>query len=716
MNALSEIDAHAVVTLLERIMKPLTVEDLKNVTDDVRRNLVRALEKVAFLEETFERGALLMLDLAVAENEQWSNNATGEFKALFPVFLSNTIAPAAPRLRLFDDLLRENDPLRMPIVVDALLEASNMHSHSRMVGPEIHGSRPALVPWRPKYWKDAWDYVIACMDRLAQIALGDDARATQARAGMANQFRSLIDGGLLDRVEIWVEKVRTVHPYWPEALSAVGDVLQYDSNGLKPGEEPRVRALIDSLTPQDLASRVRFIVTEMPWDFPIDEKLSFEERGMRQVQAVEKVARELLRHPAELQRLLPELSTGDQRMAVQLGVAIAKFADRPLYWERPIKDAFALAAEGTRNFGVLAGYYTGLAAREPSAVDAFKKEAAQSPVFAIALPFVCLQIGITPSDVALVCDGLKAGIIPVHAMAYWSMGGVFAKLDVSVVSPLFDQLFDMDGDAYSIGLDVMGMYVHGEADRLDAFRPQLHLAVVNVHKRPKRRGSQMDAHHFEEMIGWLLKKGNGDPDARAVAASLAKYLAEDPDGDARDFIKPLLPAMLSGFAPIVWAPFGNAIVKDRATAWHVEHALGDSFSFAEEKKPAILHLPEDILFTWAHANPDAGPAFLARELPMLTTQKPDATDRAFHPLVMRLLNEFGDRDDVRRYLVQNMHTFGWSGSRTTYYALYEQPLRSLSEHPIGAVRRWAQVTLTHMRKEIDSAKMEDDEQDAQWNA
>ena len=90
--------------------------------------------------------------------------------------------------------------------------------------------------------------------------------------------------------------------------------------------------------------------------------------------------------------------------------------------------------------------------------------------------------------------------------------------------------------------------------------------------------------------------------------------------------------------------------------------------------------------------------------------------RAFHPLVVRLLNEFGDRDDVRRCLVQNMHTFGWSGSLTTYYALYEQPMRSLSEHPLGVVRRWAQVTLTHMRNQMDSAKMDDDEREAQWNA
>jgi hypothetical protein len=105
-----------------------------------------------------------MLDLAVSENEDWSNNATGEFKALFTVFLSNTLAPAAPRLRLFDELLRENDPQRMSITVDALLEACSMHPPGRFVGPEIHGSRPALVPWRPRFWNEAGDYIIACMD------------------------------------------------------------------------------------------------------------------------------------------------------------------------------------------------------------------------------------------------------------------------------------------------------------------------------------------------------------------------------------------------------------------------------------------------------------------------------------------------------------------------------------------------------------------------
>ena len=81
----------------------------------------------------------------------------------------------------------------------------------------------------------------------------------------------------------------------------------------------------------------------------------------------------------------------------------------------------------------------------------------------------------------------------------------------------------------------------------------------------------------------------------------------------------------------------------------------------------------------------------------------------------RLLDEFGQRDDVLRRLVANMHTFGWTGSRATYFALYEAPLRELMKHPIGAVRRWAKTMLDQVLAEIQKAKSEDDEQQAEWN-
>ena len=45
-----------------------------------------------------------------------------------------------------------------------------------------------------------------------------------------------------------------------------------------------------------------------------------------------------------------------------------------------------------------------------------------------------------------------------------------------------------------------------------------------------------------------------------------------------------------------------------------------------------------------------------------------------------LLDEFGDRDNVRQAIERNIHTFGWSGSMTTYYEHYRQPLTDRLQH------------------------------------
>src|SRR5271166_414706 len=39
--------------------------------------------------------------------------------------------------------------------------------------------------------------------------------------------------GLIDPIEAWINQVTAVHAYWPEALDALSDVLQYDAVSLE---------------------------------------------------------------------------------------------------------------------------------------------------------------------------------------------------------------------------------------------------------------------------------------------------------------------------------------------------------------------------------------------------------------------------------------------------------------------------------------------------
>jgi transcriptional regulator with XRE-family HTH domain len=261
--ALAEVDPEAVVTLLERVLTPLGTEELREtINGNLRRQLVWTLEKIAFHPETFDRGAALLFEFAAAENESWGNNATGQFKALFPVMLGNTAAAPPARLLALDDALRGTDPTKLRIAVEATLAGAKIASFSRTVGVEMQGSRPALAPWHPKIWSEVWDYVRACLERAAKMATRADAIGDQARTGLGHDFRSLISAGVLDLVEQLIDTVTSARGrYWPEALGSLGDVLVYDQASLSPDAEGRVRKLISDLTPNDPIARARFLVS-----------------------------------------------------------------------------------------------------------------------------------------------------------------------------------------------------------------------------------------------------------------------------------------------------------------------------------------------------------------------------------------------------------------------------------------------------------------------
>jgi hypothetical protein len=86
----------------------------------------------------------------------------------------------------------------------------------------------------------------------------------------------------------------------------------------------------------------------------------------------------------------------------------------------------------------------------------------------------------------------------------------------------------------------------------------------------------------------------------------------------------------------------------------------------------------------------------------------------FSSLIRRVIDDFGERDDVQSALEANMFTFGWSGSITTYYELYQQPLGALADHSKAGVRRWARKMSDQIARQITHEQDVDEEHDAQF--
>ena len=717
VSALAEIDPEMVVEIIDNALAE--VDDLTTVRGEVRRQLVVALEKIAFHVHTFRDAARLLLRLAIAENETWGNNATGQFTALFPISAGYTAADGNARLAMLDEFIQCDDPLQRDTVAKALVAASHTGPTFRILGAETQGSRRAMEPWRPATNQEATDYLTSCLICLGDFALGEDHAGTTARSGLGAELRNLCRAGFIDGVERVVQRVAVSGFYWPEAMRSLRRALTHDSDRMGPAIVDRIEDLLAALLPKDLESRLRYLVTEVRWNDPQSDGDNPGARVQRQGDQVRALAKELADQPMVLADLLPQLSSGHQAMGFIFGSALAEHTNTVEDWLDKVIDAVWGVPDDQCNFDLLTGFISVLNERNPGAAEAFKKRAIQSPKLAPAFLQICNRLGVTDSDVKLAIDAIRQGLLHPQQLSQWSLGEVMEHVEASTVGALLDTLTEHSPTGSAAAVELMGAYSFHERDRLENLKAHvLKLAESvnnwNVQEAQRPWGHQIDDLFFRQIMGWILKKGRHDTEATAVALALAKAVVDAEQFHNQLLLVPMVPGLLANFPEVAWPLIGQAALSDPGRAFLLKNILKEPLSFEPTGNAVILSLPVDTLFAWCHANPARAPAFAAEVLPILANYRQDDQERSLHPVMARLIDEFGEREDVREAIAANLHTFGWRGSLTTYFELFRQPMDPLTNHPKPQVRSWAKSLLRHLDYAIRNARDEDEEEQAYW--
>ena len=700
LSFLAEIDGGTVAHHIERTSNHN--DRLSELRFDARLTLVRTLEKIAFDSSTFADGGRLLLRLATLEGED--SDAACSFQALFPVLLGATEADGKTRLALIDESLDTDAPIQRSVVARALVEGSKTSRFARGVGAETHGSRPALRDWRPATSQEFRAYVDGCLTRLGKVAAKNDDVGAAARAALDQNLPSLLAGGFVDTLERVIRRVSKTTGSWTPGLKTLGMILGDDSTELDDDVVSRIRQLVEELQPKTLESRVHSHVTRGTWDPSLNGRQSIETREHRlsRVETVKELVAEVSQHPNLLTTLLPDLCRGHQSLACEFGTSVAE-SDERLDWLEPIVRAAVETPEGERNYDLLAGYITGIFRDRPHAVEAFKQRAAQTPALAPALPLICRHVGITPADIGLLIEALQTSSLPPWRLRDWY--GPLDDLPASIVAPLFDAMMDHSANAFAIAVDLMSIYTHEARQRLEGLQLQIH-KLAETASRWQLHYDSMAVYSFKRIMSSVLERGRGDPTACATALELTKTLVNaDPYHDLY-LMQSVLPILLSRFPEISWPLIGEAIISNQKIGWRLEETLRDSFDDGTDA--AILSLPQDTLLAWCHAHPERAPASASSMVPVFLDGAADAPKR-LHPVMTRLLKQFGERDDVLQASAWNIDMFEWADSMATHYAQFEEPLEGLQSHNAPQVRKWAGKMLKYILERKAKAMKIDEE-------
>ena len=242
-----EVNPEAVANCLSRIILPMSSEELKKLKEG-RRNIVWTVEKICFDPKTFFSGAKLMLRLAVAENERWSNNATGDFVSLFPIMLPATAAEFKSRLYF----LRENfEGEQKPMIFKALKRALYCRNFTFMSGPETQGLKK-LDYYMPKGEGEIAIYIVGCLEIL-ESALPQEVASVKDI--LEADALSICDIGLADKVLPLVRKVAEKLQYnWEEMRNNMSLLKDEIITHLSKTENEEFDEILRNLTKDDIVS------------------------------------------------------------------------------------------------------------------------------------------------------------------------------------------------------------------------------------------------------------------------------------------------------------------------------------------------------------------------------------------------------------------------------------------------------------------------------
>lgn len=246
--SMSTVSQVAVAHNLFSLFEEKTTDYLQEkISGDIRRNLVWALEESCVNAEAFEEACKLLSMLAVAENEEISNNATGILIEKFHVILSGTQADLGKRENIMQFLFDKGLAF-YSLLVKAINNAFETRSNYHMLTYterkfDIKSKTSVDISELRHYWT-------FCKDLLIKMS-EDDASLKEIYKVIPNHVYDLVNNGcediLFDMIGYFAPKYNND---WDEMRKFLGMIKHYNS-----GAYERSKQYIDSLINNVLAPK-----------------------------------------------------------------------------------------------------------------------------------------------------------------------------------------------------------------------------------------------------------------------------------------------------------------------------------------------------------------------------------------------------------------------------------------------------------------------------
>jgi len=671
-----------------------------------------ALEKIAVWRETFAGAARLLLALGEAENEGWSNNASGVFAGLFShgySLVAPTEASPEERFPILKEALESASKERRLLALRACEMALQTEGFIGTVTDKHQGLKKEPSLWMPKTWGEifdayrrVWQLLREKVDTLSGEEQQQAVRILLDRASGVARMQNLSDM-VIDTVTELAQK-----PYVERknVIAKIVQILHYDRGRLPKEVRQRWEQLKNELTGRDFSSLLKRYVGMSLIEDVVDSKGKFTDTTQPKI---ESLAQEALENGDLLKPELHWLVTEDAQNGFRFGYELGK-KDKDFSLLSMLLHA-QRSAMGKPSAYFLGGYFRSLFEKDQERWEKQLDLLAEDEKLIVWVPEVTWRSGLTDRAALRILSIAEKGFITIRHFRLFGLGTIVGNISENVFKKWIEfVLASSDIYAGSVALDLYYRF-YLDKDSKHTLPEEMTLRVLTheslFQKAEERRRGQMDDYYWTE-IGKSFVTLYSERSLN-LADKMLRHFGEDGTIVEGFHSQPqeLLDQIVESQPVEAWKLITAYIgLPMDVRAFHIMHWLQGS-PFFRRTEGALSLIPLESIWKWVDADVERRAPYLAEFVPKAFFRQPE------EPCVTReLLMRYGARKDVRDSLIRNFLTEGWHGPASLHYQEKKQEMLKFRQTEDNEnVKRWIDEYVDVLNSMIERERIEEERDD-----
>lgn len=699
LSTLAEAHPSAVLRLLEATLAKWSDQALLDFKEH-RQHLVWVIEKIAVWEKYTLRSIVLLTKLAINENANNSNNATGTLINLFRIGpkAANTEASPQTRLPAILSLLRSTNDRERNLGLQAMHAALVTNALGyRIIGVENQGTKESAILWTPTTYNDWWEAKLLYFQHLIKETSDWDA-SLRAEVCMAlleaveqlitlppcTELAFQVLSELIKEKSLQPSKLNSIFSWWRD----YGDESHSDI-------KKKLRSLERSLTIQSVYTRFQRYVIDIDyveWDKDFRKKNGKPRRRSKEL--VRALARRIANDENSVTLICNLLANSKHSIGLfYFGEQLA--SNDPCF---DFLETLIQIALRSNQQSCLKAYLSNVRSRDIERYYATLKQLLSdqntAPLGASitlgesydgALFEQCIYVlnneWVNPLIFSQLRYGKKLESIPsVHLNQILQLLSKYDASDIQLL--LLELLEDLNFDNNSI----------------------FNADFVFEAATKKIPYGNMDGYHWTnvclKLIAWDDKK------IPSLLDAILMRMKDDYQLSYARSVQDLTNELVKRHPSQAWEIIKRHI-EDSLPKWRVDilHWLKSAdYSFGgDANSGAIQYLPVDEIFAWISIVPEERSALIAHAAPNTLD------DEHGGQITRELISKYGQYEGVKSGISATMHSGGWVGLESMYHKKKRDKFRHwLASDFAPEVLQWIEEEIEYLDKRIVESEIKEE--------